>query len=103
MPLSTAHFQSLCTECSYAKERYLVRLYAEPVDVNLPLDELPEYKATFTLSVDRKTGHAEGAMGAISAQNVTDINAKLKSLGVKTCVFERHKKGKIKRVRRVVK
>ncbi len=101
--LSTAHFEDLCTECSFAKSRYIVRLYAEPVDISLPIDELPEWVCILVMSVDGNKAHAEAAKGPISAKHITEINAKLKTLGVKTCVFERHKNGKIKRITRKIK
>jgi len=101
--LSTAHFESLCSICSYAKERYIVRLYADLVDVNLPLDELPYYDAVFTLSIDGQKGHAEAAIGRITHQNFIDVDTFLRSKNVLFWRWERHKNGKIKQVIRQIK
>jgi hypothetical protein len=96
--LSTAHFEDLCTECSFAKSRYIVRFYKDTIDNTLTAQELPQWHCTFVLVVDNGHAHAEAASGKLTTQNKIDFRAWLKEQKIKTCRWERVSKGYIKTV-----
>ncbi|MBS3953613.1 MAG: hypothetical protein KGZ88_11755 [Methylomicrobium sp.] len=104
MNRSTAYFESLCIECSYDKGRYLVRLYPDAIDTTLHPDKLPPYHGSLVISTDSREGHATGAFGRITHQNINDMEAFLKTKQVLLCHWERHQAdGTIKRVSRKIK
>ena len=83
---------------------YQLRVYVDPVDTSIPLQqEMHEYCLVANLVISGGVATATLTKGEIPGPYWQELDQALAGLGVKEIIWERHKRGVVKHVKRKVK